>query len=295
MFRISFRLQGTPEIMRDLANHAAAERQHTDHEDHALDHRDPLPEASEILLHGDDHEGADYRAEHSAEAADQRHQHDFARHRPVHVGERGILGNEHLQRAGKARQRSGQDIGEQLVLIGLVAERDRARLVLADRFQYLTERRVDGAKNQQKTEQEPGEDDVIKYRRIREIENPEQMSLRNALNAVFAMGERRLQIDEIQQLRQRERDHGEIDALAANSDDAGDHPKPSGASGANQNSKLRRKAPDLQRMRGDVARRPQKHRMTERQQSAVTDQQVEGAGQQRKAQRLHHEERVDDG
>ena len=70
------------------------------------------------------------------------------------------------------------------------------------------------------------------------------------------MGERRLQIDEIQKLRQRERDHREIDALAANSDDTGDDAKPGGASGADQNSKLRREAPDLQRMRGDVARSP---------------------------------------
>ena len=33
--------------------------------------------------------------------------------------------------------------------------------------------------------------------------------------------------------------------------------------------------------------------MPERQQAAIADQEVEGAGQQRKAQRLHHEERID--
>src|SRR3954470_19875670 len=43
-------LQRAPEIMRDFADHAAAEGQHADHEDHALDHGDPLPEAGEILL-----------------------------------------------------------------------------------------------------------------------------------------------------------------------------------------------------------------------------------------------------
>src|SRR6267143_6702990 len=53
------RLERSPEIMRDLADHASTEGQHADHEDHALDHRHPLPEAGQILLHGDDHEGAD--------------------------------------------------------------------------------------------------------------------------------------------------------------------------------------------------------------------------------------------
>jgi hypothetical protein len=65
----------------DLADDAAAEGQHADHEDRALNHRHPLPESSEIVLHGDDHEGADHRAEDGAEAADQRHQHHLARHR----------------------------------------------------------------------------------------------------------------------------------------------------------------------------------------------------------------------
>ena len=126
--------------MRDLADDAAAERQHAGDEDHALDHRHPLAEPGQILLHRDDHEGADHRAEDRTEAPDQRHQHDFARHRPLHVGQRGVLRDEHLQRAGKSGQRSRQDVGQQLVLVGLVAERDRARLVFADRFQHLAER-----------------------------------------------------------------------------------------------------------------------------------------------------------
>src|SRR5947207_1552504 len=92
---------------------------------------------------------------------------------------------------GKAR---GEPLREQLVLIGLVAQRDGARLIFPDRFQDLAEGRVDGAKNQEKAEQEPGENDVIEHGGVREIENSEQVALRNALDAVFTMGERRLQI-----------------------------------------------------------------------------------------------------
>src|ERR1700731_3162187 len=35
------RSEGPAEVMRDLAYHTAAERQHADHEDHSLDHRHP--------------------------------------------------------------------------------------------------------------------------------------------------------------------------------------------------------------------------------------------------------------
>ena len=37
------------------------------------------------------------------------------------------------------------DEGQELVALGAVAERDRARLVLADRLQHLAERRIDRA------------------------------------------------------------------------------------------------------------------------------------------------------
>src|SRR3954468_13613875 len=89
-------LQRAPEIMRDFADHATAEGQHADHENRALDHRDPLPISGEILLHGDDDEGADHRTEYGAETANQRHQHDFTGHGPVHVGQRSVLRDEYL-------------------------------------------------------------------------------------------------------------------------------------------------------------------------------------------------------
>src|SRR4051812_26893882 len=181
-------LQRAPEIMRDLANHAAAEGQHAGDEDHALNHRHPLAETGQILLHGDDHEGADHRTEYRAETADQRHQHDFARHRPVHVGERGVLCHEHFQRTGEAGDGAGEDIGQELVLVGLVTERNRPRLVLADRLQDLAEWRVDGAVDQQEAAEESDQDDVIEHRGVGEVENPEQLPLRNALDAVFTMG-----------------------------------------------------------------------------------------------------------
>jgi hypothetical protein len=132
-----------------LADDAAAEGQHADHEDHALHDGHPGAELRQVVLHGDDDRGADHRAEDRAHAAEQRHQHHLARHRPVHVGQRGELEDERLGGAGQAGQRGRQHEGQQLVAVGVVAERDGARLVLADRLQHLAEGRVDDAVDDQ--------------------------------------------------------------------------------------------------------------------------------------------------
>ena len=144
----------------------------------------------------------------------------------MHVGQRGVLRHEHLHRTGKTRQAARQNVGQELVLVGLVAERDGALLVLADRFEDFAERRVDSPVNQQEAEQEDRQDHVIERRRLRQVEDAEHHALRNALDAVFAVGEGRLKVDEKQQLRQRQRDHREVDALPADGDQSGDDAQP---------------------------------------------------------------------
>src|SRR5262245_27888272 len=66
----------------ELADNAAAERHHADHEDHALRHGHPGAELREVVLHRDDDERPDDRPEHRAEAAEQHHQDNLARHGP---------------------------------------------------------------------------------------------------------------------------------------------------------------------------------------------------------------------
>ena len=191
-------------------------------------------------------------------------------------------------------ERRRQHEREQLVAVGVVAERDRARLVLADRLQHLAERRVDHAVDQQ----EPGEEDR-QHRRstspacLRRSRKPNSLPARHRLDAVLAAGERRLQVEEEDHLRERQRDHREVDALAADREQPGDDAEQRGRRGAEQDRELGRKAPDLGRVGRDVAGRAEEHRVAEREQPAEAEQQVEGAGEQREAQRLHQEHRVD--
>ena len=108
-----------------------------------------------------------------------------------------------------------QDEGEQLVAVDVVAERDRARLVLADRLQHLAVGRMDDAADEQEDGDEDGEDDEVHddvvgdrqhaeqlvVRRAGERQHAEQLAARNALQAVLAAGDRApLQEDEVDHL-----------------------------------------------------------------------------------------------
>ena len=50
---------------------------------------------------------------------------------------------------------------------------------------------------------------------VGQVDEAEQLAARHGLDSVLAAGERRLQIEEEHHLRQRQRDHREIDPLAA--------------------------------------------------------------------------------
>ena len=63
---------------------------------------------------------------------------------------------------------------------------------------------------------------------------------------------------------------------------------------AGEDRKLGREAPDLGGMRRQIARPAEIKRVAERQQPDIADQQVERAGEQREAQRLHQEQRIDE-
>ena len=77
------------------------------------------------------------------------------------------------------------------------------------------------AVDEQEAGQEDHHDDDIHRDLVGEIDDAEQFAARHRLDAVFAAGELRLQREEEHHLRERERDHREIDALAADRERAG--------------------------------------------------------------------------
>ena len=167
-------------------------------------------------------------------------------------------------------------------------------LVLADRLQHLAERRMDDAPDQQEAGQEDDGHERVHRHRLGQVDDAEEPAARHRLDAVLAAGELRLQGDEEDHLRQRQGDHREVDALAADREQAGDRAEHERDRRAEQDRELGREAPDLGRVRRRVAGRAEEHRVAEREQAAEADQQVEGAREQREAHHLHHEHRIDD-
>jgi hypothetical protein len=73
-----------------------------------------------------------------------------------------------------------------------------------------------GAHDQQKRRHHHDQHHVVHGQVILQINQAKQLAAWHALQAVFTTGEGRLQADEEQHLRQRQRDHRGVDALAAN-------------------------------------------------------------------------------
>ena len=178
-------------------------------------------------------------------------------------------------------------------MLGAVAERDGAGLVFADRFQYLAERRIDRPHDDGKTEQEHRQHEVVHRQRLVQIDQAEQIAARHRLDAVLTTGELRLQTEKEHHLRESQRDHREIDPRAADREIAEHQAERRRDRDAGEDAEVGRHAPYLDGMRGDVGRAAEERGVTERQEADIAEQQVEGAGEQRHAQRLHDEDRIE--
>ena len=218
----------------------------------------------QVVLHRRDEKRADDRPQYRADPADQCHQHDLARHRPIDIGEGGKLKHERLCRPGEPRQGRRQDKGEQFVLLRAIAERNGARLVLADRLQHLAEGRVDRAYDNPEAEQKYREHEVVHHHRLVQVDDAKQIAARHCLDAVFATGELRLHAEEEGHLCERQRDHREIDALPPDRQQARKETKQRGGERTRDDRELRRKAPRLGGMRRKIACPAEIERMSKR-------------------------------
>src|SRR2546425_12653152 len=91
------------------------------------------------------------------------------------------------------------------ISLGYRAERDGARLVLADGLEHLAERRVDRAIDDEEPEEKDREHREVHRVGVLEIEDAEQRATGHRLDAVLAAGELRLDGEEVDHLRERER------------------------------------------------------------------------------------------
>ena len=80
--------------------------------------------------------------------------------------------------------------------------------------------------------------------------------------------------------------------LAADRQEADDEAQRRGRERAEKNGELGRQAPDLGGMRGDIGGGAEEGRVAEGQQADEADEEIEGAGEQGKAQHVHQVDRI---
>ena len=102
-----------------------------------------------------------------------------------------------------------------------------------------------------------------------QVDQPEEHAARDVLQAVLAAGEGGLEGAEIDDLGQRQGNHGEVDPLAADGQAAEDETERPCAKGAGQNAQLRRQAAVLDQIPGHVGRSAEEGGMAEGEQPGV--------------------------
>ncbi len=132
----------------------------------------------------------------------------------------------------------------------------------------------------------------VEQREIALQAQTEQAAAWHRLQAIFAACEGRLQKVEVHHLRQGQRDHRKVDARAADRQQAEQEPQQGRAADPKEQPHRHRQAPDLDGLTGAVCGQAEEGRMPEAEQAGEADQQVEGAGKQRKAHQLHRKDRV---
>ncbi len=162
----------------------------------------------------------------------------------MQIRQRRDLEHDGLGAARKPGQHCRQGKCHQLEPAGRIAERDRPLFILADRLQHLSEGRAQQPVDETESDQEDRQNEVIHVHRVAEVDHPEQPTARHRLDAILAMGPGGLDRVEHHDLRQRQRDHREVEPLPADREPAEQRPDRRRKAGARKDRQLRRPAPD---------------------------------------------------
>ncbi len=199
------------------------DQQHEDDAEHQLPGRAEMQRRLEEVAEIEPDRRADQRPEQRAGAADRGLHDELARG----VEHEGVGRHEALhqaeQAAGEAGIGGGDDEGGELVAVDVVADGGGAQRIVADRAEDRADRRAHDAQRDDEADEIPERQEDIHRPVGVELERREAESTarrRHAGQAVLAAGEgrQRIELDEVEHLGDRHRDHGEIDAGAPERD-----------------------------------------------------------------------------
>ena len=171
------------------------------------------------------HRRADQRPEQRAGAADRRLHHQL----PGRIEHEGVRRHEALHDAEQAPGEAGiggrNDEGRQLVAMDIVTDGGGAQRIVADGAQHGADRRAHDAQRDHDADEEPEREERVERPVGVELDRREaemKARRRNARQPVLAAGivRQRIELDEIEDLRDRHSDHREVDAGAPERDQA---------------------------------------------------------------------------
>src|SRR5207302_6110055 len=108
-------------------------------EDRAEDERPQVRHLRQLMLEEHEEQRAEHRADERARAADHHHDEHVAGSEPEEELRRGVAREAGVERAGEPAEAVGEHDRRRLVGAGVVAERERLRLVLADAGEHGAE------------------------------------------------------------------------------------------------------------------------------------------------------------
>ncbi len=194
----------------------------------SADHQRPrLRPGTDDVLQDQKGPGPDERAEERSGPAEQRHDDDLTRRRPVERLDRHHRESQRVERAGQPAEERVEDEREVLDAGDVVAAGRGAIGVLADRLQHGAERRVEDALEGGHREADHHQREVVEDERaVQRQPEPEQAEgrHRDATQAVVAarpVGQ--MEADEVEQLGEGQREHREVDAPPPQAEETDDH------------------------------------------------------------------------
>src|SRR5262245_3499739 len=204
---------------------ALGQEEHEGHEDEADDERPALGEDGEPVAQHEIGAGAHEGAEKGAGTAEQRHDHHLPRGDPVERLHRYHGEAKGVEPAGQAREEGGEDKGQVLHAVDVVAAGGGAVTVFADGLEHGAEGRIEDALERGHGQPHDDEREVVESERAFEVELPpeeldgEEREATQAVAAPRHVGQE--EGDAVEELGEGQGESGEVEAAPAQTEKAG--------------------------------------------------------------------------
>src|SRR5258707_9397865 len=209
-------------LAEEQSREAALEEEHRQHQERPEDELPVRSPARERVLDQEQRKGADHRSGDARHAPEYDHEHKLARARPVHELGRQVGGVVDEDRPGEAAHGARDHERSEPIRVGRETERARSRLVRLGGPENEAEPGVDEPVPHEESEDKDREDQEVEGVGVVEVDQARKLALHREAHAVVAAVLLDRDAEVIQHLRERERDHDEVDAARADRDRADD-------------------------------------------------------------------------